>query len=192
MDQYLKNLSQIGLLAIILLVMGLVAREKETGTAVLILARPVGRWSFLLAKFSAFFSQLALCLVAAGAACYLYTGLLFDVWLTPGPFLGINGLVLLYLLIPTAFTFLGSTLSRNNVLAAGLGLAAWLLLSLLGGFHGLRDYTPGQLTAAAAGLARGVEPLTPGRRFSPVWRWCCSVWHWRGFRSESRNCEFGR
>lgn len=155
-DQFLKNLIQIGVLALILLAMGSVAREKDTGTVVMVLARPVSRTAFLLAKFATFSLLLLICLVAAAAICYLYTGLLFGEWLDPAAFLAINGLMCLYLLVPSTLTFLGSTLSRTSLPAAGIGLGAWLVLGLLGGVHALSDYAPSRLPAASAELARGL------------------------------------
>lgn len=155
-DQYLKNLMQLGLIVIILLAMGLVAREKDKGTATLVLVRPVARSLFLWVKFAVFILLLLLSLMAAGLACYLYTGLLFGEWLDAKAFLSLNGLMFMYLSVAAALTFLGSTLSRSALAAAGIGFGGWLALSLLGGVHALRDYLPGGLTSAAAGLARGL------------------------------------
>jgi ABC-2 type transport system permease protein len=154
-DQYIKNMTQIGLLVIVLLVMGLVAQEKDRGTVVLVLARPVSRLSFLLAKFAAFSSWLLLCLITAGGFAYLYTGLLFGEWLAPGPFVGFNGLMIVYFLVVAALTFLGSTLTRSSFAAAAIGLGSWALIGLLGNIRALGDYVPNRLTAAAAQLPRG-------------------------------------
>ncbi len=41
--QYLKNISQFGILLVILLTMGVVAQEKERGTAAMLLTKPVSR-----------------------------------------------------------------------------------------------------------------------------------------------------
>lgn len=153
-DQYLKNLTGIGMLVLVLLVMGLVAREKDKGTATMLLARPVGRTTFLAAKYTAFVLLVILCLLVAALACYIYTGLLFNAWLDPLTFIAINGLLLLYLLVPTTLTFLGSTLTRSSFAAAGIGLGGWALLGILGQIGLLADYMPGQLTSVAAGMAR--------------------------------------
>jgi len=50
--QLIKNLSQVGVLTAILLAMGSVAGEKESGTAAFVLVKPVSRFAFLAAKFS--------------------------------------------------------------------------------------------------------------------------------------------
>lgn len=154
-DQYVKNLTGIGLLVVALLVMGLVAQEKDRGTVILVLARPVSRLGFLLAKFGAFAAWLILCVLAAGAVAYLYTGLLFAEWLAPAPFAALNGLMILYFLVVAAFTFLGSTLTRSSFAAAAIGLGGWALVSLVGNIHVLSDYVPGHLATASLLLARG-------------------------------------
>jgi ABC-2 type transport system permease protein len=153
-DQYVKNLTGLGLLVVVLLVMGLVAQEKDRGTVVLVLARPVSRLGFLLAKLAAFTAWLVLCVAIAGAVAYLYTGLLFSEWLALGPFAALNGLLILYFLVVAAFTFLGSTLTRSSFAAAAIGLGGWALIGLVGSIRVLSDYLPGRLAAAATQLPR--------------------------------------
>ena len=60
-DQLVKNLAQFGALTAILLAMGLVASEKDRGTAAFVLTKPVSRRAFLGAKL------VALAVVLAGA-----------------------------------------------------------------------------------------------------------------------------
>jgi ABC-2 type transport system permease protein len=154
-DQYLKNLTQMGILVMILMTMGLVAREKETGTAALVLARPVSRTAFLLAKFSVLAGMLTVALGAAGLTCFLYTRLLFGEWLNAAMFAAVNGLMWLYLLIPSALTFLASSLMRSGVAAAGLGLGAWAAVGLLGSIGCLKELAPGRLVSASVEISRG-------------------------------------
>lgn len=154
-DQYIKNLTGMGLLVVILLVMGLVAQEKDRGTVVLVLARPVSRFSFLAAKFAAFIAWLVVCVVAAGAVAFLYTGLLFGEWLEPGPFAALGGLMILYFSVAAALTFLGSTLTRSSFAAAAIGLGGWAAISLAGNIRVLSPYAPSRLAAEAAQLPRG-------------------------------------
>ena len=52
-DQIIKNLAQTGPIAAILLGMGVIASEKQRGTAALILTKPVTRSAFILSKFLA-------------------------------------------------------------------------------------------------------------------------------------------
>src|SRR5690348_5001800 len=54
LNAYLKNMTQIPALMIILLTMGCIADERSHGTAVTILTKPVSRTVFVLAKFLAY------------------------------------------------------------------------------------------------------------------------------------------
>src|SRR5437899_1361779 len=75
--QLIKNLNQVGVLAAILLAMGSVAGEKESGTAAFVLVKPVSRFAFLAAKFSGIAVTIAVAVLICGLAAYLYTDLLF-------------------------------------------------------------------------------------------------------------------
>jgi ABC-2 type transport system permease protein len=75
--QLIKNLNQFGVLAAILLAMGSVAGEKESGTAAFVLVKPVSRFAFLAAKFSGLAVTMAAAVLTCGLAAYLYTELLF-------------------------------------------------------------------------------------------------------------------
>ena len=51
--QYVKNISQFGILLVILFSMGSIAQEKERGTAAMLLTKPVRRSEVILAKWLA-------------------------------------------------------------------------------------------------------------------------------------------
>jgi len=82
--QLIKNLSQVGVLTSILLAMGSVAGEKESGTAAFVLVKPVSRLAFLAAKFSGIAVTMAAAVILCGLAAYLYTWLLFAPLSVPG------------------------------------------------------------------------------------------------------------
>src|SRR5512133_359366 len=50
--QYIKNITQFGVLLALVFSMGAMAVEKDQGTAAMILSKPMPRGSFLLAKFA--------------------------------------------------------------------------------------------------------------------------------------------
>jgi ABC-2 type transport system permease protein len=152
--QYLKNVAGTGILAAVLLPMGMIAREKERGTAAFVLTKPLTRPAFLLAKFVALVVTLALGVALAALATYFYTALLFEP-LALGGFIGCTALVLLSLLVYAAFTFLGSALVSSQLAAAGIGLGAWVGISLLGIIPQVSQYTPAGLLEPAAALALG-------------------------------------
>jgi ABC-2 type transport system permease protein len=155
--QYLKNVAGTGILVALLVPMGLVAREKERGTAALVLTKPLSRAAFLAAKLAALLVLLAMGVALAAAATYFYTAILFAP-LPLGGFVACTLLVLLSLVVYGLLTFLGSTLTSSQLAAAGIGLAAWVGISLLGIIPRVAQFTPAGLLEPASALARGAPP----------------------------------
>ncbi|HET7037960.1 MAG TPA: ABC transporter permease [Thermomicrobiaceae bacterium] len=153
-DQLLKNLTQIGPFAAILLAMGTVARELERGTAAFILSKPVSRDAFLASKFLALALLLALAVLVAAIGAYFYTAVIFSRLPLAG-FAAANLLALLLLLAFAAFTFLGSALLGSALPAAGLGFALWVLSGIVGVVPHAGRFTPLGLGDPARGLALG-------------------------------------
>ena len=159
--QYVKNMSQFGILLALLMSMGSVAQEKERGTAAMLLTRPVSRETFLLAKFTALALIFAASLVLAALGCWYYTLLLFQAldWI---PFLALNGLMLVVFLDYIAMTLLCSTLARSQAAAAGLAFGGLVLLGGLGALPRIGDYLPGKLFSWGMALLIGkADPAWP-------------------------------
>ena len=155
--QYLKNVAGTGIFVAILLPMGMVAREKERGTAAFVLTKPLSREAFLAAKLASLVLMLAAGVIVAAAAAYFYTAIFFaptDL----GGFIGCTVLVLLSLLVYGLLTFLGSTVATSQLMAVGIGLAGWALISLIGVFPSAAQFTPVGLLEPASALARGTPP----------------------------------
>jgi len=142
--QYVKNLSLFGVLVAYLMTMGAVATEKERGTAVLMLVKPLPRAVFLLTKFVALALAFLGCLALAGLGGYYYTMLLFSApdlsaWVV------LNLMLWLYFLVYVALILLASTIAKSQAVAAGLGIGAIAVLGALPSIPGLGRYLPGQL-----------------------------------------------
>lgn len=150
-SQYLKNMSQFGVLLAVLMAMGSVALEKDKGTAGLMLAKPISRGAFLAAKFLALATTFVAGIFLAGVAGYYYTLLLFGS-LSPLAWLGLNGLLLVFVLVYVALTLLCSTLTESQVVSGGLAFAVVVALSGLGAVPRLGTAMPGQLITWAGGL----------------------------------------
>ena len=162
-DQLAKNLGQFGALVAVLLAMGSVATEKERGTAALILTKPASRGAFLLAKIVAIGTTLSISTAIAAAGAWLYTLILFEP-LPLGGFVAALVLQWLALVAYASITFLGSTLTRSALAAAGLGVAAFIVLGILGIVPAIERYLPTGLGAPARVLALGqpgVDALGP-------------------------------
>jgi ABC-2 type transport system permease protein len=158
--QYLESITQFGFIMTLLLAMGLIAGEKERGTAALLLSKPVPRWAFVAAKFAALaLVYLAAVLLAALGAWY-YTNLLFEQALPLGAFLLGNGLLWLWLLAFLAVGLLASALGRTTLIAAGLALAGSVLLLVGGAFPQAAALLPAGL-AGWVGALGGAEPPPP-------------------------------
>ena len=155
--QYLKNVAGTGIFIAILLPMGMVAREKERGTAAFVLTKPVSRAAFLGAKLVALLALLGIGVLLAAIATYIYTAILFKP-IDVGGFLGCTLLILLSLVVYGLLTFLGSTLTRSQLAAVGIGLAAWVLISIIGISPTLAQVTPAGLLEPASALAQGTTP----------------------------------
>ncbi len=149
--QYVKNISQFGVLLALLFCMGAVSVEKDKGTAAMILSKPMPRGSFILAKFLAISLTLCIALTAAALAGYYYTAFLFAA-LPLTPYLALNGLLLLYMLTYAAVTLFFSTLTRTQFVAIGGSAGVLILSSIVGALPTLGKFTPEALIANATQL----------------------------------------
>jgi ABC-2 type transport system permease protein len=162
-DQLAKNLGQFGGLIAVLLTMGAVATEKERGTAALILTKPVSRGAFLGAKLVAIGLTLAVSVAIATAGAWFYTLVLFE----PLPLPGVAaGAVLQWLMLMAwaSITFVGSTLTRSSLAAAGLGIVAFIVVGILGVLPGVGRFLPTGIGGPARFLALGIpgpDPVGP-------------------------------
>ncbi len=157
--QYIENITQFGLIMTLLLSMGLLARERERGTAAMILSKPAPRWAYVLSKFDALALVYLPALLLAGLGAAYYTNRLFTPGLAVGAFLAGNVLLWLWLLAMAAAVLLGSALGRTTLMAAGLGLLFCVILLVGGAFPQAAGVLPGGLVGWAAQL--GVPDPAP-------------------------------
>jgi ABC-2 type transport system permease protein len=152
--QYVKNMSQFGVLLALLMTMGVVVQEKERGTAAFFLTRPVSRSTFLLAKFASMTVTFIASLAIAALGCWYYTYVLFEP-LAWGPYLALNGLMLVVFLVYMALSLLGSTIARSQGIAVGLAFAALIVIGGIGALPSIGDYFPGHLFSWGISLMLG-------------------------------------
>jgi ABC-2 type transport system permease protein len=152
--QYVKNMSQFSVLLALLLTMGVVAQEKDKGTAAMLLVKPLPRSAFLGAKFLGLAVMFAICLAAAGLGAYYYTLLLFQ-GLNIGYWLVLNLFLFVYVLVIVAVTLLCSTVMKSQIAAGGLALGLIVVASALGSLLRLGKYLPGELISWGVRLMQG-------------------------------------
>lgn len=160
-DQFLKITGQLGAFVAILVAMGAVAGDRERGTTVLVLTKPVERGTYLGAKLLALIGVLGAAVAFAAVAAAVYTFVLFRPLPLPG-FAGAAVLVWVGLLVPAAITFLGSVVGRSPAVAAGFGFAWIVLGSAAGALPVVGADMPAALTGQARNLALGTDPVALG------------------------------
>ena len=152
LNQHIETMTQFGFILVILVGMGAVAGEKESGTAGMVLSKPLSRGSFLISKFTAYLLLYLLAFIIAAAAGYYYTVILFGE-LDLVVFLSINALLLLWIWIFAGITLLGSTLGNSTGAAAGFSLGGAILLLISGSIPQIGALLPSGLLGWAGQLA---------------------------------------
>ncbi len=144
--QYVKNVSQFGVLLVIVLNMGIVAQERERSTAAMLLTKPVNRTAVVLSKWLVGMLLVAAGVTLAGIGCALYTAVLFES-LPLREFLLLNALMVLFFGVYLSITVLASTIARTQSMAAAGSFGGLVLLLILGAIPRINEYMPGQLLA---------------------------------------------
>jgi len=152
--QWIKNLSQIVIFALIIIYGGIISSERRSGTAVLVLTKPVSRTTFVMVKAAVHATYLAVLLVGGTLVTWVVTAVVFGE--APGGALWSSSLIWLvmavcYLALMTLF----SVLIPSAAGAAGAGLGAFMVLSIGGIWKPASDYSPAGLLERAATLATG-------------------------------------
>ena len=127
--QWIKNLSQIALFALILIYGGIVSAGVKTGTAALVLAKRVSHVTFVTAKATVQSAFLAVCVVAGTLLTCGVTDITFGK--APGAALWSSALVwLVFGLLFVAIMTMLSVLITSGTGAAGAGLGIYALVSI--------------------------------------------------------------
>lgn len=158
--QFIKNLDQFVLIAVVITGAGVVSGERSSGTAILALTKPLSRGAFVLAKIV---SQLTLLVAATAlgtAACVLVTAAVFE-GAVAGKVIAAVALWLVYAsLLVVVMTLLSASL-RSRGAAAGAGLGFFFLTLLLSNWGPAARYTFLGLTPAIRDALIG-EPVSLG------------------------------
>jgi len=153
--QHMKNLYTV-LMVIVIASAGCVSVERRSGTAVLVLTKPLARAGFILAKLISQ-STLVLVAVALGTAlCVLMTTVLFGESPIGTVVTAVSAWLVLALFTVVLMTLL-SVLCSSVGAACGAGLGILLLLRLLAIHPILARFTPAGLTTAPSECLSGAE-----------------------------------
>ncbi|WP_082967647.1 ABC transporter permease subunit [Paenibacillus oryzae] len=150
MAETLAQFGSLGALVIVLVFMGTVSSERNSGAVSMILVKPVSPASYLVSKWGAMLLLSSLSLLAGYGAAWYYTGFLIEAV----AFKAVLSSFLLYelwLLVLLTLTLLLSTALRSAAGAAFAALGAGAVLSLL---SNLFPKYAGWLPGALPGFAR--------------------------------------
>ncbi len=156
--QFFKNTSQFGILLVILLTMGVMAQEKERGTAAMLLTKPISRSAVILAKWLTGMSVLLIGVLVDSLAFYIYTAVLFEA-LPLQAILPLCLLVWVYLGVYLSVALMASTLARSQLVAAAGAFGGLVVLLILESIPFVGDYMPSKLAGWGASLL--VSPAEP-------------------------------
>jgi len=159
--EYFGSITQIGIVVVILVAMGAVARERERGTAAMTLSKPVGRTTFITSKLAALGVTFAAGLVGGAVACGSYTAILFGE-LNVSSFIAANLLVGLFFLACLAVTLLCSTFFKSQLAAGGLALMAIVGIWSLSFIPQLELYAPMGIISWGQRMVAGSGPSAWG------------------------------
>jgi ABC-2 type transport system permease protein len=183
--EYLGNLSELVVFALLIAYGGLVSGELRGGTAALALSKPLSRSAFVLAKWASQLLLAALATAVATALCIALTTVL----LGGGPAAHVPaaaGLWLVYAAVVLSALALFSVLLPSPAAASGAGVGVYAALVILGQFESTSRVTPAGLLTAARALVEGApaEWAAPLASAVVVIAACLSGAVWRFSRRE--------
>jgi ABC-2 type transport system permease protein len=171
--QFIKNLDQFILIAIIVAGAGVISGERSSGTATLVLTKPLSRGAFVVAKLLSQFLLLVSATALGTAACVGVTSVIFT-GVTIAPVMTTVALWLLYasLLVVVMTLFSAAFRSRGAAAGAGLGFYFFALLlsnwgpaarySFLGLVPAMRDALMGHALSLGWPLATAIAAIVMG------------------------------
>ena len=155
---FYSNMVQIGSIAVILVYMSSILREKRISTADVLFTKGLKPWEFVLAKFT-----VAGCITIAVAltsvlVTYAYTLLLFGEAGSIGHVM-LGGLAFaLFLVMLLSITLFFSSLASSTAKSAVFSLLAYFLIALSAMFFRIGQYSPGSLMSSPIIIGQGYVP----------------------------------
>ncbi len=156
--QFSNNAMQIALIALIITVAGAIAGERRSGTAQLVLTKPVSRTAMVVAKTLSNCLLMLVATIVSAAICVGVTAVMFGTELLAE----FAAWVALFYLLACLFVALAVMLSvvlKSQAGAAGAGIAIYFALTILSLWDVLREYTPVGLLGAGDRILTGATDV---------------------------------
>jgi ABC-2 type transport system permease protein len=155
--QWTKNLGQLVMFALILMLGGAVSGEHRAGTTTLVLTKPLSRASFIVAKVLANIGLVVVTTLVGAAVTWVGTRLFFPE-APPGPLLAATASWLLVATLFVGITVFASAAVDASAGAVGIAFAVYVVLAVGGVWAPTKRYTPAGLLGAPDQLAHGGHP----------------------------------
>lgn len=127
-DQFIKNISQLGVFVLIFVVAGAIADEKAKKTLEILLTKPIQRSHFVISKFLSYFLSIGAIYFISSIIFYTYTVSIFGAF-SAAHFVIMAAAIFLYILLIVSVTLCGSAFTRTTVAAAGIGFVGMIVFS---------------------------------------------------------------
>lgn len=162
---YFNQMTSLPVLILVLVAMGAVAGERERGTHIFVLTKPVTRVQFILTKYFTYLAVLLGTLVITGLGAAYYTLILFEGF-PVGPYLLLNLCLFSNMAYLLAVIILFSSLFRSSIAAGGASFVFFLVVSLITGLiPRVSENMPGVFASLArpvmAGTTQATELIVP-------------------------------
>lgn len=165
-EQFLKNLNQMLVVVLILATMNVVVEEKQNGSIILVLTKPISRISYILSKFLAHLFLVLISLIIGSVFFAYYSNVIFyrfDYY----EFAVAMFFYFLYVMSFISMTIFISTISPNVTISAILSFVGFTLLNLTSFLaKKIAYFTPASLSSQESlVLSKGVYAL---ESYNPV------------------------
>lgn len=167
--QFFKNISQLGIIVLILVFSSSIVTETLKGTARIMLTKRLSRSHFILSKFLAAVLVWTVSYAASAALCVIYTLYLFPEGKPGHLFLAFFGMWL-FGCLTIAAVILSGTLFNNYALAAVGGFVIWGLIDLSSLLPNIKDRGPSVIGSVNIDLIS--RHLSPAAMRMPVLTAC--------------------
>jgi len=183
--EYLHNLGELVMFALVIAYGGIVSSEVRSGTAALALAKPLSRGAFVLAKWLSQLLVIAAAAVVATAVCVAVTAALLGLGPAPEAVAAVAVWFVYAVVILSAMVLLSAVLPAPAA-AAGAGIGVYATFAILAQFEATSRLTPAGLMPAADAVLSGEAahwqaPVATGIALSAA---CLAVAVWRFSRRE--------
>ena len=146
------TLTGVGTFIAIIISMGAIAGERASGTAAMTLSKPVTRLAFVAVKFIGLVLSIYIAIAVASGIMFLATVILIDTW-SAWRFFLFMAIVGVYLVFNASVAFFWSGMFSRQLLAGGLAVLIFFILTPLAGIPKTEGYWPIDLIQFAGNVA---------------------------------------